>query len=457
MQAAVVREVAIGDAASDSACALTRPGTRFAATVPQIFVRFVASNLRAGDRLRIDWVEPGGGVATSARYDELPRSSSLCFLSALPVGGFSPATQPGNWQARIVVNEQVVHQQGFTLEGAASALAVRVVSFDSGRLVLETTGLTSETSINLAQYTPSGGWKYLAHVLPDSTAGGRVTVPVPEMPPAEYLVILRSPDGTQSPPARFVSSTSSGYQLPYPRTDRWRVTQGPYGTYSHWGRTQHAYDLAPVATTTVTAMRAGVVSAFDLGLGQTPNRRIFGNYISLRHDDGEYSHYAHLRTGSFLVRTGQRVEAGQALAEAGNSGYSFGRHLHVQVTRSGSISSPSVPFRFSEQPQLVTKKAPAAAPAQRPRWSGQAEFAAWWTRLLSVPRGAKKLEVRLGWEEKDSEYRLYMTSPSGRQFEQDQAFTMEQPEPGAWRVSVQAVRGGGVPFWVEPEVTPGSK
>ena len=56
---------------------------------------------------------------------------------------------------------------------------------------------------------------------------------------------------------------------------------------------------------------------------------------------------------------------GDILAEAGNSGYSFGRHVHVHLTRSPSIAAPSVPLRFEDDPG-----APAMTAAPRPAADG---------------------------------------------------------------------------------------
>jgi hypothetical protein len=286
-------------------------------------------------------------------------------------------------------------------------------------------------------------------------------VRTPKLEPAEYLIVLRNPDGALSLPARFVVSTTGGYRPPTAAGEQWRISQRPYGSYSHWGRSVHAYDFAPLGGQYVVAMRGGTVLAHDLGLGQTPGLRIFGNYITIRHGDGEYSHYAHLRTGSFRVTTGQQVEAGQILAEVGNSGYSFGRHVHVHVTRSESISAMSVPFQFDDRPTTTVASAvrPAPAPAPtRPRWTGQATFAEWWTHLLTVPSGARRLRVQLGWADRGNEFDLYVISPSGTTYRPEQtAVEVARPEAGAWRVSVQAVRDGGSggSFWVEPEVTPG--
>lgn len=456
-----IRESQTGVEAREGACALVRTAARVDATTAQVFFRFVAAGVRQGDRFRIEWLDPQGGVASSADYENLPRAAELCFLSVLPVGGMAPASQPGLWTVRVVLNGRAVHERKFEVEGMGRSLAARVAAVTEEELVIDARGATSETSVNIARYTPAGGWVYVAPALADRQEGQRLWVKAPKLEPGEYLVILRNPDGEQSAPARFVIATGAGYRMPVLAGERWRISQRPYGTYSHWGRALHAFDIAPVDGRWVTAMRGGIVAAHDLGLGQTPGRRIFGNYITIDHGDGEYSHYAHLKARSFLVRTGQRVEAGQPLAEVGNSGYSFGRHVHVQVTRAPSIAAQSVPFQFVEAPAVLTMNAGRPVhpvkQAHAVRWQGEAGFAQWWTRLLAVPPGARRLAVTLDWEEQLNDYDLYLVSPSGRTYRaEDRRFRLDSPEAGQWRVSVQAVKLGreGARFWVEPEITP---
>ncbi|MFC1232074.1 MULTISPECIES: M23 family metallopeptidase [Streptomyces] len=60
-------------------------------------------------------------------------------------------------------------------------------------------------------------------------------------------------------------------------------------------------------------------------------RRIVGNHLVLDLGDGTYAAYAHVRRGSFTVREGDRVRAGQVLARCGNSGNSSEPHLHFQL------------------------------------------------------------------------------------------------------------------------------
>lgn len=60
-------------------------------------------------------------------------------------------------------------------------------------------------------------------------------------------------------------------------------------------------------------------------------RFLFGNHVILDLGGGVYAAYAHLRRGSVRVRPGQRVGAGEPLAECGNSGNSSEPHVHFQL------------------------------------------------------------------------------------------------------------------------------
>lgn len=57
----------------------------------------------------------------------------------------------------------------------------------------------------------------------------------------------------------------------------------------------------------------------------------YGNYVKLRHDDGYYTLYAHMAYNTLKVKVGDRVKKGQVLGYMGNTGYSFGGHLHFEV------------------------------------------------------------------------------------------------------------------------------
>ncbi len=438
-----------GLAAAEGACRLSRPSSSVDARDPQFLVQFTVRAAAEAPGLSVEWVDPAGAVAESTVYDNLPPHRTVCVINALQVGGFAPATRPGRWRVRVAAGETVLREREFDIVGRPSTLSVRVAGASPSRIVLDSWGAQPDTTINLARYNESGQWEYVSVLLPSRREGNRIWAATPELAPGEYLAILRNPDGAESLPARFVIASETAYRNPFPDREHWRVSQRPYGAFSHYGRAVHAWDFAPVRGRFVAAMRGGIVLARDLGLGQTPDERSFGNYITVRHDDGTFAHYAHLRSGSFRVRSGQRVQAGEILAEAGNSGYSFGRHVHVHVTRSPSIAAPSVPFRFEGGPAVpLLTSAPASSV-----WKGAAAFAQWWSRPLKVPRGAHHLAVRLAWNQPEAELALYLVTPSGEWLRADgRELTILRPQPGTWRISVQSVKGDAA-FDVQPEIT----
>ncbi len=57
----------------------------------------------------------------------------------------------------------------------------------------------------------------------------------------------------------------------------------------------------------------------------------YGNYIRIQHDDGSATGYAHIVNGGIYVSYGQRVGAGEQIAATGQTGNSFGCHLHFEV------------------------------------------------------------------------------------------------------------------------------
>ena len=56
----------------------------------------------------------------------------------------------------------------------------------------------------------------------------------------------------------------------------------------------------------------------------------YGNYVKIKHD-GYYTLYAHMKYNSVTVRVGQKVSKGQVIGYMGNTGHSFGAHLHFEV------------------------------------------------------------------------------------------------------------------------------
>jgi hypothetical protein len=71
-----------------------------------------------------------------------------------------------------------------------------------------------------------------------------------------------------------------------------------------------------------------------------------GNYIVLELPDRQFAIYEHLRPGSIKVGAGDRVRAGQALAEVGFTGDSTGPHLHLHVCATATPIGEGVAYHL---------------------------------------------------------------------------------------------------------------
>jgi Peptidase family M23 len=73
-----------------------------------------------------------------------------------------------------------------------------------------------------------------------------------------------------------------------------------------------------------------------------------GNYVLLRIGPDVYAFYAHLKTGSIGVRSGDRVKTGAVIGKLGNTGNSTDPHLHFGLLdRPDFLTGDSLPFVFN--------------------------------------------------------------------------------------------------------------
>ncbi len=77
---------------------------------------------------------------------------------------------------------------------------------------------------------------------------------------------------------------------------------------------------------------------------------VLGNHVVIRSDNGAHVLVAHLRRRSVIVSPGERVEAGDPIAECGNSGNSTEPHVHVQAMDGPSTwIAAAMPIRIAGQ------------------------------------------------------------------------------------------------------------
>lgn len=66
----------------------------------------------------------------------------------------------------------------------------------------------------------------------------------------------------------------------------------------------------------------------------------WGNNVYINHGNGVYTRYAHC--SKMIVSAGDHVKQGQVIAYVGNTGNSFGPHLHFEVWVNGTRTNPEV-------------------------------------------------------------------------------------------------------------------
>ncbi len=102
------------------------------------------------------------------------------------------------------------------------------------------------------------------------------------------------------------------------------------------------------------------------GLSHPLKRSIVGNFVTIRHDEDEYSTLVHLKPGSIAVEPGQTVERGEEIGRCGHSGNSSEPHLHFQVQDHPAFElSAGLPVSF----EVVSVETPGPDPREQTDWS----------------------------------------------------------------------------------------
>lgn len=110
-----------------------------------------------------------------------------------------------------------------------------------------------------------------------------------------------------------------------------RVITSGYG-YRSWPRSAFHKGLDLKAFyVALRASKSGTIT-FSGWLGG------YGNAIIVQHDDTYKTLYAHLSRRHVAV--GQHVKRGQILGRTGDTGYSFGPHLHFEISKNGENVNP---------------------------------------------------------------------------------------------------------------------
>lgn len=127
----------------------------------------------------------------------------------------------------------------------------------------------------------------------------------------------------------------TGFHMPTPST---RITS-PFGP--RWRRMHNGLDLKVNIGDTIVAAFDGKVRIVKY------ERRGYGKYVVIRHDNGLETVYGHL--SKQLVEENQLVKAGEVIGLGGNTGRSTGSHLHFETRFLGIAINPIYMFDFPKQ------------------------------------------------------------------------------------------------------------
>lgn len=131
------------------------------------------------------------------------------------------------------------------------------------------------------------------------------------------------------------------YDMPFPCGQAWtgstRADHSPSIRSIDWNRPDDAGDA-------VVAAAAGIVTT-----ATTTSSSGYGHYVVIDHGNGESTVYAHME--KVLVTTGQRVDRGTMIGTVGDTGHSFGEHLHFEERLNKTVVAASfagVPYVYGD-------------------------------------------------------------------------------------------------------------
>jgi murein DD-endopeptidase MepM/ murein hydrolase activator NlpD len=122
------------------------------------------------------------------------------------------------------------------------------------------------------------------------------------------------------------------YNLPFKEGTRHKVIQGYGGRFSHTNKA--ALDFSMPEGTPVYAAREGTIYSYkdDSNEGGPFTNERKANYIIIKHSDGSFSCYWHLKQNGVVIKKGF-VAKGQLIGYSDRTGFVLWPHLHFAVKR----------------------------------------------------------------------------------------------------------------------------
>jgi murein DD-endopeptidase MepM/ murein hydrolase activator NlpD len=139
--------------------------------------------------------------------------------------------------------------------------------------------------------------------------------------------------------------------FPSPLREKSQADFGPGTVETHTKEYEFSYDFSVPEGTSVYAIEEGTVIRVIQKYTQShqDKTRIHEvNKVEILHLDGSVAAYAHLKAQSVPLKICDKISKGQIIGLSGNTGFSSGPHLHLDVTRPIGIGKfKTIPIRFT--------------------------------------------------------------------------------------------------------------
>jgi|GEM_PF-1210491 lysozyme family protein/phage protein D len=218
--------------------------------------------------------------------------------------------------------------------------AKRIKGYESSATVLTTPeiltlapGSIIGISGNLVPEPFDREWRVysIRHKMPGGTTD--ITFYTPQAaPPTDSVVTPTNATNATNSTNATVAQAPGKFIFPVPKGattigDGYGTRRGRPPGYMH-----KILDVTAPQGTPIVAMADGVVTQLLTGYNGGA-----GNYLTITYGGGYECKYMHIMPNGFLVKKGDAVKQGQAVAKIGTTGRSSGPHLHLSFTKNGQV------------------------------------------------------------------------------------------------------------------------
>ncbi|MGH6815039.1 MAG: LysM peptidoglycan-binding domain-containing protein [Hyphomicrobiaceae bacterium] len=276
------------------------------------------AELRRSNALKSDSLKPGQKLTlpATARRQPLPKRENIARVTYSP----DVRAQRGNWRGSYTV------KPGDKLYDIALAHNITVVELQSVNEIAD----ANKIRPGMVLRVPAIGGDAAAPEAPPKTA----TVP-PAAKKSEATADATPAFALLRPPAK--AAAGAELKLRWPVQGRLISGFGQRADGTH----NDGVNVAVPLGTDVHAAESGVV----VSAGSELKRH--GNLVLVRHDNGWVTAYAH--NDRILVRRGDRVQRGQVIAKAGQSGGVDQPQVHFELRRDSSRPVDPMPYMSTAQ------------------------------------------------------------------------------------------------------------